>query len=143
MRLFSNVCPIRAITRATLNAVPDREAYRLPTMLSMTGKVDASPAPTSTIPMAARAKSGEKVSSAKPNESDEEFSKRKAAAIKARDEIIEKNNKIHNDILNRNWEEVFNSFLIESNRYNAIKTDRKSTRLNSSHPPESRMPSSA
>lgn len=56
------------------------------------------------------------------NESDEEFSKRKAAAIKARDEIIEKNNKIHNDILNRNWEEVFNSFLIESNRYNAIKT---------------------
>lgn len=57
-----------------------------------------------------------------PNESDEEFSKRKAAAIKARDEIIEKNNKIHNDILNRNWEEVFNSFLIESNRYNAIKT---------------------
>lgn len=57
-----------------------------------------------------------------PDESDEEFSKRKAAAIKARDEIIEKNNKIHNDILNRNWEEVFNSFLIESNRYNAIKT---------------------
>lgn len=57
-----------------------------------------------------------------PNESDEEFSKRKAAAIKARDEIIEKNNKIHNDILNHNWEEVFNSFLIESNRYNAIKT---------------------
>lgn len=57
-----------------------------------------------------------------PNESDEEFSKRKAVAIKARDEIIEKNNKIHNDILNRNWEEVFNSFLIESNRYNAIKT---------------------
>lgn len=57
-----------------------------------------------------------------PNESNEEFSKRKAAAIKARDEIIEKNNKIHNDILNRNWEEVFNSFLIESNRYNAIKT---------------------
>lgn len=57
-----------------------------------------------------------------PNENDEEFSKRKAAAIKARDEIIEKNNKIHNDILNRNWEEVFNSFLIESNRYNAVKT---------------------
>lgn len=57
-----------------------------------------------------------------PDESDEEFSKRKAAAIKARDEIIEKNNKIHNDILNRNWEEVFNSFLIESNRYNAVKT---------------------
>lgn len=57
-----------------------------------------------------------------PNESDEEFSKRKVAAIKARDEIIEKNNKIHNDILNSNWEEIFNSFLIESNRYNAIKT---------------------
>ena len=57
-----------------------------------------------------------------PDESDEEFSKRKAATIKARDEIIEKNNKIHNDILNRNWEEVFTSFLIESNRYNAIKT---------------------
>ena len=51
---------------------------------------------------------------------------RKAAAIKARDEIIEKNNKIHNDILNRNWEEVFNSFLIESNRYNAIKTVKNS-----------------
>ena len=57
-----------------------------------------------------------------PNESEEDFIKRKAAAIKSRDEIIEKNNKIHNDILNRNWEEVFNSFLIESNRYNAIKT---------------------
>lgn len=57
-----------------------------------------------------------------PNESEEDFIKRKAEAIKARDEIIEKNNKIHNDILNRNWEEVFNSFLIESNRYNAIKT---------------------
>lgn len=57
-----------------------------------------------------------------PNESEEDFIKRKAEAIKARDEIIEKNNKIHNDILNRNWKEVFNSFLIESNRYNAIKT---------------------
>ena len=56
------------------------------------------------------------------NERDEEFSKRKAAAIKARDEIIEKNNKIHNDILNRNWVEEFNSFLIESNRYYAIIT---------------------
>lgn len=26
VRLFSSVCPIRAITRATLNAVPDKEA---------------------------------------------------------------------------------------------------------------------
>ena len=35
-------------------------------MLSMTGKVDASPAPISAIPMAARAKPGANVKSAKP-----------------------------------------------------------------------------
>lgn len=57
-----------------------------------------------------------------PDESDADFAKRKAEAIKVRDEIIEKNNKIHADIINRNWEEVFKSFIIESSRYNAIKT---------------------
>lgn len=57
-----------------------------------------------------------------PDESDADFAKRKAEAIKVRDEIIEKNNKIHSDIINRNWEEVFKSFIVESSRYNAIKT---------------------
>lgn len=57
-----------------------------------------------------------------PDESDIDFAKRKAEAIKVRDEIIEKNNKIHSDIINRDWEEVFKNFIIESSRYNSIKT---------------------
>ena len=47
IRPFIAVWPTRAMASATLNAVPDKDGYRLPRMLSITGYVADSPIPTS------------------------------------------------------------------------------------------------
>ena len=44
----------------------DKDGYRLPRMLSITGYVADSPIPTSTMPTAARAKPGENIRKQKP-----------------------------------------------------------------------------
>ena len=61
IRPFIAVWPTRAMASATLNAVPDKDGYRLPRMLSITGYVADSPIPTSTMPTAARAKPGRNI----------------------------------------------------------------------------------
>ena len=50
IRPFIAVWPMRAMASATLNAVPDKDGYRLPRMLSITGYVADSPIPTSPMP---------------------------------------------------------------------------------------------
>ena len=66
IRPFIAVWPTRAMASATLNAVPDKDGYRLPRMLSITGYVADSPIPTSTMPTAARANPGENIRKQKP-----------------------------------------------------------------------------
>lgn len=58
----------------------------------------------------------------KPDETEAEFIKRKQEAINANAKIREENLKIHNQLINKDWEEVFKSFIINSSRYNAIHT---------------------
>lgn len=60
IKLFSKICPTRAMTNAMLKAVPDNETYLLPMMPSMTGNVDARPAPISAIAVATCINSDEK-----------------------------------------------------------------------------------
>ena len=56
------------------------------------------------------------------DESDEAFAKRKQEAINTNLKITEENNKVRQDIINKNWDEVLRSFIVNGGRYNAIQT---------------------
>lgn len=56
----------------------------------------------------------------KPGESEAEFIKRKQEAKDVNAKIREENEKIHNQLINKDWENVFKSFIINSARYDAI-----------------------
>ena len=57
----------------------------------------------------------------KPGESEAEFIKRKQEAKDVNAKIREENEKIHNQLINKDWENVFKSFIINSARYDAIR----------------------
>lgn len=57
----------------------------------------------------------------KPGESEAEFIKRKQEAKDVNTKIREENEKIHNQLINKDWENVFKSFIINSARYDAIR----------------------
>lgn len=57
----------------------------------------------------------------KPGESEAEFIKRKQEAKDVNAKIKEENEKIHNQLINKDWENVFKSFIINSARYDAIR----------------------
>lgn len=57
----------------------------------------------------------------KPGESEAEFIKRKQEAKDVNAKIREENEKIHNQLINKDWENVFKSFIINSVRYDAIR----------------------
>lgn len=65
----------------------------------------------------------EQVPSAPANgETVEEFMIRKNEIIQRNKVRIEENNKIHNDLANNNWKEVFKTFIEKSSHYNATQT---------------------
>lgn len=57
----------------------------------------------------------------KPGENEAEFIKRKQEAKDVNAKIREENEKIHNQLINKDWENVFKSFIINSARYDAIR----------------------
>ena len=57
----------------------------------------------------------------KPGESEAEFIKRKQEAKDVNAKIREENEKIHNQLINKDWENVFKSFIINSARYDVIR----------------------